>query len=529
LEISNNTIDYKHLLIFVLICAIFLFPILFFPLSGDLALFLSGVKMLDAGYLPYKDIIDIKSPFLFYVVKAITWIFGSGEQSLRFFDFVAQITTCIMMYMLLYKVYKDKIASFASGVIYSLTYTILNFTNTSQIESFFGLIIIPMIYIQLYKNDKLIYYFTIAILIGLFTGLKYTLGLLIVTPFIDDIFFNKKPTQIIVKKFLIMCLGFIISFGGTLLPYLNPEIRQGMVEMSSYFNFYASHIKLNSAFVSSILNAINFYLSSFISIFVLGLILIAFLNFIKKYDSNSNESKFLRITFIIFVLIFITFLIERKGYSYHHSRVNSTYMIFAGVGFSIFYNFIKHNFDSTAKKLIIVTFLIIMVPLSPLVRWVNVSQLPYKYFFNFPAYAQKYESDSDSKVNTSYITHRKVAEYINNRISPNDKVILAATGSGYINYLLKTDNKSKFTQSSYYVYPKASNKHINDFISEISTSKFTIFQTNDVYPDVNGTSKSTYEAVINNPKIKSAIDKSLVSDTTIGKYIIMHNINYNSK
>ncbi len=513
--------------IFILVIWIILLPLLFFPLSGDLALFLSAVKVLDGGGLVYKDIIDIKPPFLFYAIKGITVLFGSGEQSVRIFDFLMQTLISSMMYFLVLKITRNKVAAFASGVMYALTYVICNSNNTTQIESFFGLCTIPMIYLQIYKRDKAFLFFLISFVIGLFTGMKYTLGLLLAAPLIDDIFFVKSEYfdgakwKQILRKFIFMSMGFVLAFGITLIPYLNAEVFQGWREMSSYFSFYATHTKFNADFISSMLNSINELYSSFITFPVVAFILSAIIYYIKNYKAEREESSFFRATFIVLILVFITFLVERKGMLYQHTRMNAAYMMFAGVGFSMFITFAKEHYKERFQKFVIIVLIGLILTFSPLIRWINLSSLPYKYIFDKASYAAMYERSD--RINVTYINHRQVAEYVNQRINKDDKVILAATGSGYINYLLNTKNLSKFTQSSYYVYLGASEKHQRDFIEEIKSAKYTIIQTNDIYGDVNGRDVSTYHCLIANPLIKAAMDSYLIQDTCIGNYIIMHN------
>lgn len=510
--------DRKNYLIYILLCWVILFPLMFFPLSGDLSLFLSAAKMLDAGALPYSDIIDIKPPFLFYAVQWLTHIFGNGEQNLRIFDFIMQSIICSFMYFLVMKSTKNKLAALASGVLYSLSYVIGNYNNTTQIESFMGFSVLPLIYLQVYKRERSIWFFLLAFVIGLFTGMKYTLGLLLAAPLLDD-YLSGQSWKAIGKKFISMSLGFVLSFGLTLLPYLHSEVYAGWRDMMPYFSYYSSHFKLNAAFISFLLNNLNTLYSGFITFAILGFVLLGFVRFISDKDTESEQSKMLRVAFISFILLFITVLVERKGYLYHHTRVNSAFMIFAGMGFSAFWTFAKENFTTKFNKTAILALSVLMIVFSPLIRWANVATLPYQYLFKKEAYASKYEVKGE--LNRAYITHRAVADYVNARIDTKDKVVLAATGAGYINYLLKTSNLSKFTQSSYYVYPNASDKHINDLITEMKAAKYVIFQIDDIYGDVNGVDISTYEAVMNNAKLSSFIEANLCEEKVINSYIIM--------
>lgn len=527
-----KNLDLKNFIIYIFICALALFPIMYFPLSGDLGLFLTGVKIMNAGGLPYKDIMDIKPAILFYILKYITDVIGTGEYSLRIFDFFIQIIISSFIYLLMYKATKNKFQSMIGGILYCISYTALNFAGT-QIETMIGIVVVPTIYWQVYKREKYFLFAVVGLLVGLFTGMKYTLGIILAAILIDDVFFAKINFSSLLKKYSLTAIGFIIGFGITLLPYLNPEIAQGYGELKDYFIFYASIPKVNLALITLIITELGTYMGNYHSLFLTFLLILCMLYTYKNNNKdNSNliqdENKLntlIRIAFIFVVLLLFSCIVERKFFSYHLFRINSSLAVLWSIGAVYLLSEYRSNTSKNAfAKFILVFGAIFFIVFSPLSRYINLLKVPYYFYTDTQKYDELYTRSLG--VNFTRIQHKQVAEYINRHTTADDKVNIASTGSGYVTYLLNTTHHSKFAQSSYYVFPKANQKYIDDFANEMKEAKYTVMQVNDGYESINGTPLSTYESILANPKLKAVLDYNLERDTVIGKYIIMRNKYY---
>ena len=113
--------------------------------------------------------------------------------------------------------------------------------------------------------------------------------------------------------------------------------------------------------------------------------------------------------------------------------------------------------------------LLLFLPLSPLPRLAQRLIIPYYYYTNQSKYDNCYFTPGDPMVIRP--EHKFVAGFVNSKIKSGDMVINASTGSGIINYFLKTSNLSKFTQSSYYVYKNADRNYIKEFVAELNKCK----------------------------------------------------------
>lgn len=513
-------IDYKHFSFYLVLSWLILLPLLYFPLSGDLALFLSSVKVINSGGLPYKDLVDIKPPILFYLFQAMTKVFGMGEYGVRLFDFIIQTITISLLYITILKATNEKLPAFMSGVLYSIAYVTLNINNTTQIESIFSVCVVTTIYFQAFHREKYWLFFPIAFLIGIFTGMKYTLGILLAAILFDDILFARLSIKSLVKKYSVVSIGFVIAFGLGIIPYFNPEIFQGFKEMSQYFSFYAHQPEINSESLKFILSALGTYLGDNQSLLMFSLFIAGIAYMLKTTNPQNQMNSILRISFLIAFALLMTCFIERKMFGYHLSRMNAALAYFWAFGAYSIYLYLKENVLSrnNFSKFAICIMCLFFIPLSPIPRFTQVIKIPIVYYKNPQQYDQLFErAGSESFLR---IQHKQVADYINRRINHNDFVINASTGGSMINYLLKTAKISKFCQSSYYVFPQASAKHINDLAIELSQAKYLVAQDNDKHLYINGSKLSTYETLMQNQILKNIIDSIFTVDTTIGNFII---------
>lgn len=517
-------IDYKHFSFYLVLSWLILLPLLYFPLSGDLALFLSSVKVMNSGGLPYKDLVDIKPPLLFYLFQTMTKIFGTGEYGVRLFDFIIQTITISLLYITILKATNEKLPAFLSGILYSIAYITLNINNTTQIESIFSVCIVTTIYFQAFHREKYWLFFPVALLIGIFTGMKYTLGILLATILFDDILFAKLSIKSLVKKYSVVSLGFVFAFGLGLIPYLNPEILQGFREMSQYFSFYAQQPVINTHNLKFILTSLSTYFGDNQSLFMFTLFISGIAYMIKNENYPNQINSILRISFLITFALLMTCFIERKMFGYHLSRMNSALAYFWAFGAYSIYIYLKKNILSENKfsKFSICVICLFFIPLSPIPRLTQIVVVPLSFYKNTEQYDLLFHNENSESF--LRVQHKQVANYINNRITSNDKIINASTGSSMINYLLHTNKLSKFCQSSYYVFPQASAKHIDDFANELRTAKYLVAQTNDRHFHINGTQLSTYERIMQIPELSQIIGSDYILEKSIGNFLIFKNL-----
>ena len=98
LNIREIIFNYKFPVALSFILLILFLPTFVFPLSSDLSIFMMmGDYILD-GQTIYKDFIDIKPPFLYYIFAFSNLIFGNSEFSVRLFIILYQFGTIYFLF-----------------------------------------------------------------------------------------------------------------------------------------------------------------------------------------------------------------------------------------------------------------------------------------------------------------------------------------------------------------------------------------------------------------------------------------------
>jgi hypothetical protein len=156
---------------------LFLLPVLFYPISPDLSIFVSGGRTIAGGGRIYKDFVDLKPPLVYYFFSIVYSITGWKEFNIRIFDFAWQVATILSVYLVTKKTTGRKSPAAAAAVIYSISYASLQYLNTFQVESLICLPLAWLIYLQVSDKDNLGRLVTKAILMGLICSMKTRLPL----------------------------------------------------------------------------------------------------------------------------------------------------------------------------------------------------------------------------------------------------------------------------------------------------------------------------------------------------------------
>ncbi|MBM2816409.1 MAG: 2 protein [Ignavibacteria bacterium] len=274
----------KNDFLFYLLIILILIPTLFFPISLDLCVYITGGKTIAEGGKIYYDFVDIKPPMFFYFFSFIYRIFGDGELQLRIFDFIYQFIVLTVLYKLVIKIFENKNLAKISIFIYSFTYSCLTYYATMQTESFNNLFILLLIW-NIILNKKYQYIIS-GLLIGTATSFKLTFILLLPAVLIYYILLNKKLKVRLIKNFIFIFLGLLI-------PVLFSLI---LISDKLSFNYYLLTLKFTQFYATVV--PMNFTL---LKIFVKDTF-----NFFSEHFSISFTS------FALFSLFIITLISENK-------------------------------------------------------------------------------------------------------------------------------------------------------------------------------------------------------------------------
>ncbi|MFM8568178.1 MAG: hypothetical protein ACKOB6_01010, partial [Candidatus Kapaibacterium sp.] len=117
-------------------------PVAFFPHSGDLTTFLRVATAMDEGKILYRDIVDIKPPLVYDVVRAYNYLGGGSEFWIHCVDALVLLGVLFIASYLLYRVIGDAVIALTSTWFMAVLYESTGYATVIQSES---LAILPFI------------------------------------------------------------------------------------------------------------------------------------------------------------------------------------------------------------------------------------------------------------------------------------------------------------------------------------------------------------------------------------------------
>lgn len=110
---------------------------LFYPFGYDQAAFsVGGDMVLKNGAVPFRDFLDTKPPFIFYIYSVALFIFGHHDWSIRAFDILFHFAALFYFYKVLVSVLKNEDHALLSCFLYVILYTTSGYWMTAQAETF---------------------------------------------------------------------------------------------------------------------------------------------------------------------------------------------------------------------------------------------------------------------------------------------------------------------------------------------------------------------------------------------------------
>ncbi len=487
----------------LIIASLLLFPTLFYHISSDTAIFMTGGKTIAEGGKIYVDYIDIKPPLIYYLFSVIYMIFSDSEFSIRIFDIIMQLATILLIVNTVDKYSKNKVAAMGSGILYALTYMSLNFSQTSQSESFTVIPSILILMLQLSGKNKFGIQLLKGVLIGVLFGIKYTLGIWLLIIFLDDLLRSRYSIIVSIRRLAFTAAGFLSFTALTFLPFLDHQIWEGYKVQWEYLSFYAGKPGMDIGLIRHSLKLLAEFFGDKYSIFMVFLVLFGF-GFIFRKSDNEERSHMLKLSFLAALLLLFSIAVERKFHVYHYIRMFVPLSILAGFGFTLVWEKLKRSWQNTAAygKLLIIGLAGLAILFSPVPRFVNLLQVPVYYFADQAKYLNFFNRGDGVLVWNQYI---EIADFINKNAAPEDDVILISTGHRQINLMLDDVDKTRLAQSCFFFATKDIPKWRKIITEEIKTGEWVIIAKTDRHLHLTGTGKSSWEAIKDYPEMYNAL------------------------
>ncbi len=481
----------------LMIAAIILVPIIFFPASSDLSVFMLGGKVIADGGELFKDFFDLKAPLTYYFFALIDLLTGGNIIATRLVDYIITMSFVISANYILFKLNFDKAVRWIFILSFSASYVALNHSNTMQCET---LTYLPMIWyfyhiVKPNSNSTLIK----GILLGIIVSFKYSLGLV----FLADIIYNFTQSnfnwkfardKIIELSFALLCV--FLSFLPTILQG-NTQYLDGLF---AYLDKYKAHPPINLGFIKDYIKGLGYLFGDYYSLLFSAAAIYSVVIF--PFKKNENSDKVFNFILLFFMLLFVSFLIERKPNLYQFSRVYPFLIMLSSYGLYYLYK------NITFKNKIAFAFVLFFVLfLSPLPRVVNTMKIPMDYFLNKEKYIYNFSHDDGTG---NYHSMTKLKEYT----EPKGKSFIYVN-SGSHQFLRWSESYYKYPLSAFYLGDYDNQVVVNEVAKDMEKVDYLIIQNDDNHYANFFNHLSSYDNMMRIERFKNLLENDFELDTLL--------------
>jgi hypothetical protein len=369
----------KNIMIFLITSgALLLVMMLFYPFGYDQAAFsVGGDMVLKNGAVPFRDFLDTKPPFIFYIYSVALFIFGHHDWSIRAFDILFHFAALLYFYKVLVNLLKKEDYALLSCFLYVILYTSSGYWMTAQAETF---AIIPSV-VVFYHTERFLSgkgkLLGNAFAIGLAsTALFFLKSTLMTVPLASLLYLLYQKRDRASYGFTMLSVLLTLALTGSYLYYLHIAGALGrFMEVLEWVRSYADLIPLLSW---STIKGIYLWKFPWHLILIFSTTFLVSAGYCifqayKRTRSSKTPSVYLHLGFQV-ILGLLAVMYERKCFPYHYSRVFWAMSPLVIVGMIELYQHVHERFSSRVRLIIyIAATLLTVVPLykvsSQPIRW----------------------------------------------------------------------------------------------------------------------------------------------------------------
>ena len=512
----------KNILL-LLLFGFILAPVIFYTITPDLSVFISGGRSIVEGGTIYRDFIDLKSPIVFYFFALIYSICGESIVLIRSFDFLWQLATAGSILLIMRKLSYRESAAVSGTIIYCVLYTILKDTNF-ECETIVALPLIWSFYLFFAHKKFLQKIILPALLLGFVISFKYTFGLILL-PFLLEIFFTSdRSISKWLRKSGVFLFTFLFSVALCHSALLNPESRSGYIEMLGFLSCYSQFPKMGTdSFLKYILydfsENFGYFISLPIIITAVGGVAIALKE--KAGSMVHRVNVFMALQFVLFT---ISIMVERKGFTYHFARYYIPLAMLAGTCVGYMASRIPEIWSASARnRWLLVAALALTLFFSPAMRLAKAYITPYLFFKG------KHEYLESVTIREKYGSRNLALDSLSNTIKANSpytqSVIPLCINSRSILQIGHFINGSAFAHSYIYRGGCSNSRWEEIAVKEYGKADWIIACYSDELTLVTGEFLSTYESVCKSEILNAALHDNFILYGDIGGYYLFKNKN----
>lgn len=429
---------------------VLLLPLLTYPLGPDNGLFfVAGQKIVNQGAVPYRDIVDVKPPLIYYVYGLSILLFGDHEVSIRILDLLFQLATCFFLIVLVRRATGSDRWAATAGLLYPVMYISPNYVNMSQVESFVGFLLFPCIWLLMFRRTAR-GFLTIGLLCGVLTFFKFTFGIALAGLLLSDLLLYDDAWKTRLRNYAATAAGFGVVVGAFFLFLTAFDAMQGFLNMQEFLSGYtglqwsAKGALLRDALQKIPSNMADEYSLTMLFATVVG-IAGAIAGTVRRPsgihavadpdsdpDVRDNATRLLRICTILFLLFLATVAMEAKWLHYHFIRLFPFGALIGAFGLLAIARLFASRGGRRFRWVALPVAAVLILGFSPLTRYLYHMRPAILMLTSGPDAFDRYYEYSRLADEWTMSEIQEIGEFVKSRKRVGDKVFVVAGIAGKV-------------------------------------------------------------------------------------------------
>jgi 4-amino-4-deoxy-L-arabinose transferase-like glycosyltransferase len=520
------------------LCILLAAGMLAYPFGYDQGAFAVGGEMiLHKGAIVYRDILDTKPPGIFLIYALSSLLFGHHEWSIRALDAIYILCTAFYFYKIVLKALADQGLALTAATLLVLTHVTSGFWMTAQAESFSILPSLVICQMTLELRGKLssrgaLWRGTLA---GLAAASLFFLKFTLLTVPLASIVYLFLRTEIPIKervRFIGLMLGILFPSVCLYLLYLSQV--GGLARFTEALQWVSSYSALAPLLSFETISTKYFQLfpqnlvwSWTPTIVVLGAVgTWQFARGVRTSDDN-EERNFYSLFFLQCFLALLSVLYERKYFQYHYARALWALIPFISVGVwevaRMFKDLkLRAISSSTASTLVNKTLvyfaLVIALAYSPLPRLLSQ---PIKWTSMALRGTDRSAEVQKQIPNYYYSDVIRMTSALKPRLAAGDSVFFWGNEASVYFHLDRLPQTFVLTNTPLITSwtPLAWKSAMMQQLTA-SHPRFFISEFGDARDYISGTTRDSYQHLLDWPELKTYVESNYVRTDSIGHFLI---------
>lgn len=286
-----------------------------YPFGRDQAIYAYAGKLLLEGKMNYLHVFDLKPPGIHFLFAFIQFVSGESMLNARIFDIAWQVITGFVLFLISFRLTKQKYLSLLSSLIYLFLYYRQDYWHTLQADGSLNLLfaLVILLLLSSYEQHSFVKIFFAGVLFALALIFKYTIISFVPLLFLVLLLDRKSLFSIRVKNAVFFTFGLVITGGAMVLLYYFSGALSAFWDIqftqTPLYTKIAYETETKGYITSQLVKLFTY--SVYSPLIVLSVFAFLFVSFRKKFEFPN---------LLLFIWIFsslFSLIIQWKFYYYH--------------------------------------------------------------------------------------------------------------------------------------------------------------------------------------------------------------------